>query len=401
MNYNNTLEEFIDLFEKNFDNETIIEKYYLYVKELFFSYSKILNIEKKIDEIEKNNIIKKIKAYINEFINKSFGYLEDLAMTIIEIPKKIFYEIIIYIMEKLNENGKKCIKNNEKNCKYKSLIYFEKSIYYFKNFIVNTRELRQLFSKKDFDNFKYQIEISNKYIQEFNSGEILLLQDSIKKNILISNHFSIRQLRGKMIGCKDEYEKCQIIMENYKKSYECIKGKENIEEAICIANMIKIYFKFLGECNFEKYIKLGERCEYIAQKLKISTKIEWYKEFKEIFNDIKDINFNIIKSESEENIKNKYQSKFDEIEEKFNKGKDIIEFIKNILKNEPYKQYEEDKKNKINFSKYSKELLKYLSNKYNPNNYILKKDDEFSQLKYYIFELIYNKLNILIIKLNY
>ena len=31
MNYNNTLEEFIDLFEKNFDNETIIEKYYLYL----------------------------------------------------------------------------------------------------------------------------------------------------------------------------------------------------------------------------------------------------------------------------------------------------------------------------------------------------------------------------------
>ena len=39
-NFNNTLEEFIDSFdiEKNFDNETIIEKYYLYIRELFSSY---------------------------------------------------------------------------------------------------------------------------------------------------------------------------------------------------------------------------------------------------------------------------------------------------------------------------------------------------------------------------
>ena len=43
MNYNNTLEEFVDLFDiNNFDNETMVEKYYIYVSQLINSYIKTL-----------------------------------------------------------------------------------------------------------------------------------------------------------------------------------------------------------------------------------------------------------------------------------------------------------------------------------------------------------------------
>ena len=76
-NYNNTLEEFIDLFDKDkFDNEIIIEKYYYYIKLLFISYGETLKLEKdqKNEEI-KNDIIKKTKEYISNFIMKSSGYL--------------------------------------------------------------------------------------------------------------------------------------------------------------------------------------------------------------------------------------------------------------------------------------------------------------------------------------
>ena len=45
MNYKNMLKEFIDKIDKNFDNEIMIEKYYFYIKELFISYSKILNFK--------------------------------------------------------------------------------------------------------------------------------------------------------------------------------------------------------------------------------------------------------------------------------------------------------------------------------------------------------------------
>ena len=40
MNYNNTLEEFVDLFDiNNFDNETVVEKYYIYVSQLINSFT--------------------------------------------------------------------------------------------------------------------------------------------------------------------------------------------------------------------------------------------------------------------------------------------------------------------------------------------------------------------------
>ena len=65
-NFNNTLEEFIDSFdiEHNFDNETVIEKYYLYIRELFLSYIETLKI-KSLEERDKKQIIKNIEKYIN------------------------------------------------------------------------------------------------------------------------------------------------------------------------------------------------------------------------------------------------------------------------------------------------------------------------------------------------
>ena len=73
-----------------------------------------------------------MKVYINEnLINKRFGYLENLIKIIKDIPKKIFYEIIIYIIEKCYENGIKCIRENIKFCRYFSLFFFQKSQFYF------------------------------------------------------------------------------------------------------------------------------------------------------------------------------------------------------------------------------------------------------------------------------
>ena len=79
LNFNETLEDFLDLFDidnKNSDNETIFEKYYLYVKELFPFYIEALKLE--LDKGDKNHIMKKIKEYIDKFINKSSDYLNNL-----------------------------------------------------------------------------------------------------------------------------------------------------------------------------------------------------------------------------------------------------------------------------------------------------------------------------------
>jgi len=84
-NYNETLEEFIDNFDKNCDNETVLEKLYLYVKELFLSYVETLKLD--IDQGDKKHITSKIKEYTNIFIDKSSGYLSSLLEVLNAVTK--------------------------------------------------------------------------------------------------------------------------------------------------------------------------------------------------------------------------------------------------------------------------------------------------------------------------
>ena len=164
INYNNTLEEFINLFDKNFDNETMIEKFYIYVKELFISYEKTLNMKEQIDKDDNKNIkdkiMKNIKEYIDVFIMKNSGYLNNLVETIKTLPKELFYEIITYIMEKYNTCGKNCLKEMKKYCRYNSLIYFERSKLFFDNYIQKTTNLAVCSNKKISRNCKLQLETS-------------------------------------------------------------------------------------------------------------------------------------------------------------------------------------------------------------------------------------------------
>jgi molecular chaperone DnaK (HSP70) len=90
INFNNALETFIDSFGKAFDNETLFEKVYLYIKQLFSSYCETLTLN--LDEDDRKNISSKIKEYISLFIDKSSDYLNnliELLSDVIKIKKKL------------------------------------------------------------------------------------------------------------------------------------------------------------------------------------------------------------------------------------------------------------------------------------------------------------------------
>ena len=396
MNYNNTLEEFIDSFNKEFDNETMIEKYHIYVKELFNSYCKTLKM-KDIDNETQKNIINKCKEYIAQFIEKCSGYLIDLVEGIKDFPKKYFYEIIVFIMEKYNECGKKCLKDKQKFCRYNSLLYFEKTLMFCKKYITDMKDILKVCQKKIFENCKRQFDISRVYIEDINSNAILLCSDSLKLGKLIVSGEGTgftEKAKGLKYGVQEEQEKYEIVLQNYEKMFANLKGKTNEEEAICIANIIKINYKCLGNDNYKNYLKLGENCEFIARKIKIDPKKEWYEEFKEIIKEIKNEYKETTKEETREIIKEKYKDKFDEIDEKFAKKKNAMDFIQYILKINPYPEYEEDKNNKdINFNEESQELLKLLTKRYFPKTYEIDNNDEQYQLNYFINEEIEAYLN--------
>ena len=173
-----------------------------------------------------------------------------------------------------------------------------------------------------------------------------------------------------------------------------LQGKTNIEEAICLANIIKLNYSLLGYTNYNNYIKLGERCEFIVKRLKIDPNTQWLKEFKDLFAKLKDENETLTDNQIREYIKNKYKDKFDIIDEKYTKKQNNIEFINFALEKYPYPHFEDDKnKNIIDFTNESQELLKFLQNKYHPDKFLLRNVDEKEQLKFCIFEVIVSYLN--------
>ena len=246
------------------------------------------------------------------------------------------------------------------------------------------------------------------YINEVKTGSILLLEDSIRQGILIkSNNTGFTQSAvGFKFSNKEETEKNEIILQNYEKMLremnpkielaprKTISSPElSLKEAICIANIVKISHSFLGKTN-KRLISLCERCEFLAEQLNITDK-EWYKEFCGLYKEIKTTLDMIDAKEGDmkKQIKEKFKSKFSELESKFNKKKNK-EFIDFILQKYPYKDYQEDIKNKrIDTSKINQDLLQYLRGKYHPDQYEHSSEDENSQFLYCIVEVIESYLN--------
>ena len=103
-----------------------------------------------------------------------------------------------------------------------------------------------------------------------------------------------------------------------------IPSEQKKKAAICIANIIKINFNFLGNSNFQRYIELGERVKIFADDKEsgIDKNEDWYKELIQIIKDIKDIEKRLHEEEEmKKEIKKKYINKFDEIDSKFAKKK--------------------------------------------------------------------------------
>ena len=405
-NFNNTLEEFIEKFDKKFDNETILEKLYLYVKELFLSYVETFKLG--IDKGEQKQIMKKIQEYIEIFIDKSSGYLNNLIEILYNLTKAkknklklLFYNIIINIMEKLNQYGKECIKSNKPFCKYHSLMYFEQSKSYYDKYLSGIDEGK--LPAKELKSLKDQKEMCLDYINDINSGAIVLLEESFKsgrlfnQEIISTGRGITNDLRRFALGnIQNNIERCKIVLSNYEKVLASIQvtDKRTKKEAICIANIIKLN-AILGyfDSKYRTLLILAKRCELIIDNIKIDKKEEWYQEFIKLYDSLKkrqkpDDDYQTIFN----NIRRTHGKIFDDIDDIFNRTNGNIEFIRYILNKHPFKDYEKEKKGR-DFNKYNTDLIKYLFERYQPDNYTPSTQDEKSQLNYCIAHEISKKLS--------
>ena len=414
-NFNITLEEFINSFynsleNKEFDNETVLEKLYLYTNQLFISYAETVKLQlSKGDEEDLFPKFKqKIIKYITVFIDKSSGYLNNLLESIEPMKKKRkfkvnFYEIIIFVIEELNKLGKDCIKSNKKFCKYHSLIYFEQAKSYYDKYLSNIDEA--LLDKGNMNSLKSQKDTFNNYIKDINSGAIVLCEESFRggylvpEEIISSGRGITNDLKNFALGnIMNNIERCKIVLANYEKALSSIQSENQIsrKEAICIANIIKLNL-ILGCTKFKigTLLALAERCRMIIEHENINKNELWCKEFEKLYLELKK------KQPKEEeyqalfqNIRRNHAQTFDEIDDEFRLNGKNIKFINFILKKHPFKNYNTEKKSKkINFNVYTTDLIRYLNEQYQPDNYTPSDQKEESKLQYCIAHEISKKLS--------
>ena len=399
-NFNEALEDFIDNFNKDFDNETLLEKYYLYVKQLFSSYIKTL--EFTLEESKQESIFNNIKKYLLIFIDKSSAYLDNLVETLSKMPKSKktdFYVLIIFIMEKLNELGGKCIKEKKEFSKYHSLMYFEQARSYYEKYLEKVNPA--FFDRNSLCSLNVQKKIFTEKIQDINSGAIIL-----EKNLQEGRAFDGKGYESFLTGFTKGLNNLNINPEELEedlllklKEYErilssiLIANEPSEKEAKCIVSIL-IINNLLGKINKKnKYLfALSDKCELIIDHLKIDKNTDWCKIFLPIKEKIDKL------KTSEETYKTLFAKVrqanpkiFDEIDEQFRMHRGTIEFIKFIITKYPYKDYEQGK---IDLEKYTTDLSYQLSKKYIPDNYM--PGDAKSELDHCIKHEISAKLNSLI-----
>ena len=429
-NYYTTLEEFINKFDKNFDNETVLYKFYLYIKDLFERYLDALKLD--LDKGDKKHIFGKINEYIQIFIDKSSGYLNELLEVLSGLKKvknKVkFYQIIVFVIGKLNELGKNCIISDKPFCKYHSLMYFELSHSYFEKYFpkksdteppsgtttTNEEEDREnmaILGDNELDTLKKESKSCLEYINDIKSGAILLCEEFLKKNTLIKNEIIQSSDRGITSQVKQHNianldrmnrDNRKIFLANYEKLLSQIQITDDFtkKEAICIANIIKICYSisedFASKTRYLLY--LAKRCETIVEHLQLDKNEDWYKEFNELYTKLKVFEpKEQVYQELLTEMKDKYPDVFKNLDDNFRKLAPQ-KFIKYILETHPYKYYEKDKDR--DFGTVNPDLLLFLLKKYLPDNYNYTANKEESKLKHCIVQEISKKLNSLYTNIN-
>ena len=377
-NFNETLEDFIDKFNKDFDNETLLEKYYLYVKQLFSSYIKTL--EFTLEESKQESIFNNIKKYLLIFIDKSSAYLDNLVETLSKMPKskkKDFYLLIIFIMEKLNELGGKCIKEKKEFSKYHSLMYFEQARSYYEKYLEKVNPA--LFKKESLDSLNLQKKIFTENIQDINSGAIILEKNLQEGRVFDGKAYEAlrtgftKALNNLNIDPAKKEEELLLILKEYERilSSILIANEPSEKEAKCIVSIL-IINNLLGKINKKnKYLfALSDKCELIIDHFRIDKNTDWYKSFLPIKKKIDSL------KTSEENyntlflkVRQKNPEIFDEIDEQFRKHKGTIKFIDFIITKYPYKGFEKGQK-ELDLTTYTTDLAYQLSKKYTPDSYM-------------------------------
>ena len=389
--------DFIDTFDSyTMDNDTVFEKYYIYLQGLFESYnlyfSKLKDIkEDKNFQKDKN---KKIINYFNKISVLDSYYIKNLIDKLKEINSEMFQEIVVYVMEMMAKKGEEILKSNSKWSKYKAKMIFNDVIKISSDYILE-EELNAL----------YELDIYDKW------QECLT---KCKESIKVINALAKTKIEGKRDNLllyekkvTDDEEHIELVLDNFREALQELENdnqKFDLElEAIILANIGKIKYRYLNHRNKISTLKeiqyiTSESVRRAMQLVNIIHKnvenTNWYKEIKNI--DVEINEFLLIEEEKNSGgfqlqIKKNNKEIFDELENQFKKNN--LEIIKFILDKYPPINYSRNANKTIEqqWEENKKKLVNDLCSKYALDNYPHESNQE--KINYTIMSVISSKIN--------
>ena len=396
-NFCEILSKFIDTFDTyKMDNDTVFEKYYLYLQGLFESYNLYFSklSEGKEDKNYEKDVIKKISLYFNKISALDSYYIKSLIDKLRNVSSDMFQEIVVHVIEMMTKKGKDILNTKAKWSKYKAKMIFNDVIKISSNYI-NEDELNSLDDLTLYDKWEENLKQCKESIKIINAST---------KTKIEGNRDNI-SLYIKKPG--EDEEHIELVLDNYREALQELENdnqKFDLElEAIILANIGKIKYKYL---NHENKINSIKEIQYITSE-SIRRAIElvniihknvestnWYKEIKQI--DIEIQEFLLIEEERSSGgfqlqIKKIHKPIFDELEKEFKNSN--LQIIKFILDKYPPNNYQKNNNKTIDeqWEENKKKLVNDLSVKYALDNYPHETDEE--KLRYTIMSVISSKVN--------
>ena len=395
---------FINTFDKE-GNDTLGNKYFLYIKALFESYNKKLKLNSILEQNEIDNIIYHCKYFLkllSNFQNTNYkSYIELLYLFDIPLSKEekeqsakeeklitdtrnnILFDLVTYSMELIEERAEIIQNMKLQLSQYNSKYLFQSCIQISELFIKSERELAKFHKINDRHNICFK-KCKNE-INKINANSLVEIGKT--KNT------------GKLFENKNlKREELLILLDNFREALQNIKGANEYEyEAIIKANIVKINYKYLQSTNYSELIKMAEQSVSFGKSLKKDPEqMNWYFEIYNILEELKkkkEIKEKEIEDILDNMIKNERKYIFDEIKEY--RKKTHLEFLEFILRKYPPLNSSFKMKTNIKdeWKKNPKKLILKLSRNYHPDHLGLKTDTLEEKLNYRIYQTISSELN--------
>ena len=395
-NFCKVMSEFIDTFESyNLDNDTVFEKYYLYLQGLFESYNIYFSKLGNEDKDYQKDVLKKISYYFSKISALDSYYIKNLIEKLKGIDSEMFQEIVIHVMGIMTKKGSDILKSKRKWTRYEAKFIFN-DVLNISSTYLNEDDLNLL---EDIS----LVEDWEKYIKECKDS-IQIINASTKTKI-DDNNRDEQVLYIK--NANEDEEHLELVLDNFRDALRDLENdneKCDLElEAICLANIAKIKYKYFKHQNKIQILEeihgiSSESVRRAMMLVNIKNKnvetTNWYKEIKQI--DVEIQEFLLLEEERinggfQLKIKKENPAIFNELEEQFKNNN--ITIIKFILRKYPPINYNNNPNKTIDqqWEENKKKLVSELCSKYALDHYPKESNEE--KLKYTIMSVISSKVN--------